>query len=129
MKGPVVMALAIFVALAALAQAQTPATNLPHEKVSFESAKATAEAKAPKGLLTSHELVHQLATDHWYGSHCLSNGLSYGPWPVAVPITFPGPTMLPKFYDVAGRRLARPPPSGVYFVRLGGETRKRLVLH
>jgi hypothetical protein len=72
------------------------------------------------------EIVRVRAGGPW---SCLSNGLAYGPWPAAVPITFPGPGMLPRFYDVAGRRLARPPPSGVYFVRVGGETRKRLVIH
>lgn len=59
---------------------------------------------------------------------CRSNGLAWGAWPVSVPTIFPGPDLLPRFYDVAGRRLARPPPSGVYFVRIGGETRKRLIL-
>ena len=59
---------------------------------------------------------------------CMSRGLALGPWPAGVPIQYPGPDAIPRFYDVAGRRLARPPPSGVYFVRIGRDTRKRLVL-
>jgi len=60
---------------------------------------------------------------------CMSQGLAIGPWPTAVPIEYPGPDRIPRFYDVAGRRMARPPPSGVYFVRTAAETRKRLVVH
>jgi hypothetical protein len=60
---------------------------------------------------------------------CLSNGIAWGAWPVSVPPVFPGKDLLPRFYDIAGRRLARPPPSGVYFVRIGRETRKRLILN
>lgn len=59
---------------------------------------------------------------------CQSNGAISGPWPLSVPLDFPGLGLLPKWYDIAGRRLARPPPSGIYFVRLRNETRKRVVV-
>lgn len=51
MKRSVISALAILVASAALAQADP--------KVDFVAAKATAQRKVPKGVLTSHDLVHE----------------------------------------------------------------------
>ena len=69
MKRPVVIALAIFVALAALAQAQASVPKHTHDKVDFEVAKGTAQHKVPKGILTSHDLVHEhghLVYSFWF---------------------------------------------------------------
>jgi uncharacterized membrane protein YkoI len=43
---------------ATLAHAHSTAPKTVHAKVSLEQARAAAEAKVPKGTLTSHELEH-----------------------------------------------------------------------
>lgn len=56
MKRILVMAFAILVVPAALAEAHSTAPK--SKKIRFESAKAIAQAKVPRGLLTSHQFEH-----------------------------------------------------------------------
>jgi len=59
MKWILVMALTILVLPVARAQARSTTSASPHRKVDYTLAKDAAQAKVPKGMLTSHELVHE----------------------------------------------------------------------
>lgn len=58
MKRLLLAVLTSFVLPAAVAHAHSSAAK-PEHKITFESARLIAQAKVPKGMLTSHGLLHE----------------------------------------------------------------------